>query len=72
MIIFTDHALRRMRERKITKAQVVETVKNPEIEMAEDDDIKLLRKHFGNQSLEVAVEMKGGKNKIIVITLYWL
>ena len=70
MIIFTDHALKRMRERKILRAQVIETVEHPEIEIVEDDDIKLLRKKFGNKSLEVAIE--SGKNKIIVITLYWL
>ena len=70
MIIFTDHAQIRMRERKISRAQVIETIKHPEIEMIEDDDIKLVRKKFGNKSLEVAIE--SGKNKVIVITLYWL
>ncbi len=70
MIIFTDHARRRMRERKIARAQVLETIKNPEIEIVEDDNIKLLRRKFKDKSLEVAVE--SGKNKIIVITLYWL
>lgn len=72
MIIFTDHAIRRMRGRSVSRAQVIETIKNPEIEIAEDGNIKLLRKKLGDKSLEVAVEMKSGKKKIIVITLYWL
>jgi len=51
MIIFTDRALKRMRERGISRAQVLETIKNPEIEIT---------------------KVETGKNKIIVITLYWL
>ncbi len=70
MIIFTDHALKRMRERKVSRAQVLETIKNPEIEIVEDNNIKLLRRKFKNKPLEIAVET--GKNKIIVVTLYWL
>ena len=70
MIIFTDHALKRMRGRKVTKTQVAATIKNPEIEIIESGGVKLLRKKFKDKSLEVAIE--SGKNKIIVITLYWV
>jgi len=70
MIIFTNHALKRMRERGISRAQVLETIKNPEIEIMEDDNIKLLRRKFKDKSLGIAIE--SGKNKIIVVTLYWL
>ncbi|OGF61924.1 hypothetical protein A2926_00360 [Candidatus Giovannonibacteria bacterium RIFCSPLOWO2_01_FULL_44_40] len=70
MIIFTNHALKRMRERKVSRAQVLETIKNPEIEIVEDGNIKLARRGFAGKSLEVAIE--NGGNKTIVITLYWL
>lgn len=69
MIIFTDHALKRIRERRISKAQVLETIKNPEIEILEDDNIKLLRRRFGSKSLEIAAEIKSGKNKTVVVIL---
>lgn len=70
MIIFTDHAKRRMRERKISKAQVSIVLEHPESAESEDGNIKILRKKFGNKVLEIVIETS--KNKIIVITLYWL
>ncbi|MDP3934966.1 MAG: DUF4258 domain-containing protein [Candidatus Giovannonibacteria bacterium] len=70
MIIFTDHALRRMRERKISKAQVSMVLEHPESAESEEGNIKILRKKFENRALEIVIET--GKNKIIVVTLYWL
>lgn len=66
MIIFTKHALIRMRERNIMKRDVIQAIKNPYTRQTESENVKIFRK----ENLEVIGEIK--KNKIIVITLYWL
>jgi hypothetical protein len=70
MIIFTDHALRRMKERKVLKRQVVGLLKSPDSVVIEEDKLKSFQKKFGRKVLEVIAEVN--KNKIIIITLYWL
>jgi hypothetical protein len=70
MLVFTDHALKRMNERKVTKSQVTVALKTPDIITDEEDGVKIFRKKLGNKILEVVAEIK--KNKFIVITLYWL
>lgn len=66
MIIFTIHALARMRERKIRRQEVKEAIKNPDMKRTMTDGITIFRK----EKLEIVSEII--KNKIIVITIYWL
>ena len=70
MIIFTAHARKRMRERKISKSQVIATVENPESAKPQDNNLKILQKRFSTKVFELVIE--SGKNKVIVVTLYWL
>jgi hypothetical protein len=70
MIIFTDHARRRMAERKISKQQVITTLKQPDAKKDGIDRTKLLQKKYRDKTLEVVVEFY--KNKIVIITLYWI
>lgn len=66
MIIFTKHALTRMRERNVTKRDIIQAIENPNMRQKESANVEIFRK----ENLEVICEIK--KNKIIVITLYWL
>ena len=70
MIIYTNHALARIRERKISKAQIVAAIENPEYTKLQENNIKIIRKKFGGKILELVLET--GKNKLVVVTLYWL
>ncbi|KKT42037.1 hypothetical protein A2W54_03325 [Candidatus Giovannonibacteria bacterium RIFCSPHIGHO2_02_43_13] len=70
MIIFTNHAKKRMRERKILKSQIIAAIENPESAESQENDLKILRRKFGDKILELVIE--SGKNKVIVVTLYWL
>ena len=70
VIIFTAHALRRMHERKVSRRQVAMTVKKPDSVGTEESDVKLFRREFNSHTLEVVAE--AAKNKIIIITVYWI
>jgi len=59
-----------MKERGIQKPTVLETVKNPDAVRLEEDDLKLFRKEYSKRTLEIVAEIK--KNKIIIVTFYWL
>lgn len=66
MIIFTTHALIRMRERKIRKQEARKAIENPDAKRSMSDGVIIFRKN----SLEIICQIV--KNKIIVITIYWL
>lgn len=70
MIIFTDHALIRMKERGVSRTQVMAAIRNPEEVVEEEDGAKIFRKRFGNATLAVIAEIK--KRKTVLITLYWI
>lgn len=65
-IIFTTHSLTRMRERNVAKQDIIQAIKQPDIQQRESENVEIFRK----ENLEVVGEIK--KNKIIIITLYWL
>ena len=66
MIIFTKHAIIRIRERKIKKQDVREALKNPDTKRTASNGVTIFQKN----KLEVAGEVI--KNKIIVVTVYWI
>lgn len=69
-IVFSEHALIRIRERKISKLEVYATIQNPQ---GKDDTYKeriLLRRNFGSKILETAVRIE--EKCIIVISAYYL
>ena len=68
IIIFTNHARKRMKERRISRAEVAITVRHPDV-IEENNGIQIFRKRYKLSSLEVVTEVK--KGKLIVITLYW-
>ena len=70
MIIFTVHALKRMQERSITRAEVTATLRKPDLTVLEEKDLMVFRKVYGIKTLEVISEVR--KLKFIVITAYWI
>ena len=70
MIVFSDHAIERSKERKIPKKLILETIFSPEKVTENFRGRKLHRKRFGDKILEVVTITKGPK--ITIITQYWL
>lgn len=70
MVEFTDHARKRMFERKVSKARVLTALKHPDAIEDEDVGIQLFKKRFNGRVLGVVVEVK--LKRIVVITIYWI
>ncbi len=70
MIIFTDHALLKLRQRGISRQIVVQTLKNPDQEQP-GHKLRLIRyKKF--KKLLMAVVFVAEAHDVIVITAHWV
>ncbi len=69
-IIYSPHAKKRLRERKISKAAVIQTIKKPDKELSSDRNRIIAQRYFGNRILEVIYVKEN--NQIVIITLYYL
>lgn len=69
-IIYSPHAKKRLRERKISKATVILAIKDPDKELLGDRNRIITRRRFGNRILEVIYVKEN--NQIIITTLYYL
>jgi len=69
MIIFTQHSLLKLNQRKISKNLVFETLKNPEHILKSYSNREICYKKFGQLHLKVVYKKEDGN--IIVITQYW-
>jgi len=68
-IVFTLHALEQMKERKIHREWVLETLLRPD-EVEQETSIKwLAKRRLNGHTLEVVFERR---TNIKVITLYWI
>lgn len=70
LIIFSQHALVKLEQRKIIRRFVLETVKNPELIRPSYSLRDELYKKFGKYYLKVVV--KRYNNRIIVLTMHWV
>ena len=69
MTIYTDHALERMRVRRIKKAWVEEAIKNPDsVIHARQGKKQSIKKINGAEISVIYVEKS---NHIVVITVFW-
>jgi len=68
-IVFSDHALRQIKIRRIRKSQVIETITNYDEILPSFKNRKLRRKAFESTILEVVTITEG--SKIIVVTAYF-
>lgn len=69
-VVFSEHAKKQFKERKITKSRVILTVENPDKILPSFKDRKLRQKAFGGTILEVVTKTEGFR--ITVITAYYL
>lgn len=67
-IKFSNHAIDNLKERKISKKRVVETVNNPDNMLASFKNRRLRQKRFGDRILEVVTVTEG--SRITVVTAY--
>lgn len=63
-IVFSDHALERIKERRIAKLKIYATVKNPQEKQLSFKGRDIYKRKYGKKTLEVVVKSEG---KIIVI-----
>lgn len=69
-IVLSDHAERQIKERKLSRKQLVETINSPDIKEKSFKNRRLRRKAFSDKMLEVVTVTEG--SKITVITAYYL
>ena len=69
-IIFTKHFVIKLRQRKINKVFVLETIKNPGLTRPTYGLREELYRKFGKHYLKVVIKRK--KERIIVLTTHWV
>lgn len=70
MIIFTQHALLKLKQREIKRNLVLETLKNPEKILSSRNDREIAFRKFGKLYLKVVFRKE--QNNIVVITQHWV
>ena len=70
MIIFTQHAIIRMKERVISRKDVKIMIQNPDNIYRSFDDRVIFQKKIKSKTLEVII--KKDDRKTIILTCYWL
>ncbi len=69
-IIFTKHFFIKLRQRKINKVFVLETIKNPDLVRPTYDLREEMYKSFGQYHLKVIIKRR--KQHILVLTTHWV
>ena len=67
-VVFTEHLKERLRKRKISEDEVIQTIKSPE-RLTKEEDKYYAKKNIGRGIIEVVYERE---NYIKVVTVYWL
>ena len=70
MIIFSDHAKARLKQRHIPKQFILEAMTQPDTKKAGSRSRRLYRRRYGDKILEVVATQEN--SNIIIITQYWL
>lgn len=69
MIIFTEHALLKLKQRGIKKDLVLQTLKNPERTLLSRNNREIALKKIGKLYLKVVFRQE--EKNIVVITQHW-
>ncbi|MBU4298771.1 DUF4258 domain-containing protein [Patescibacteria group bacterium] len=69
MIIFTNHALLKLRQRGISKAAAIESLKSPTYRIPSYSNRMIAYKKFDKLYLKVIYKVENGD--IVVITQHW-
>jgi len=68
-IAYTEHATFRMRHRAVSKANVEDTIRNPDFSLITRVGRSVALKKYGDKFLKVVYEKSN--DKITVVTVYW-
>lgn len=69
VVDYSEHATFRMRHRAISKANVEDTIRNPDFSSITRFDKTVALKKYGDKFLKVIYEKSN--DKITVVTVYW-
>jgi hypothetical protein len=69
-IVYSPHALKRLKQRKILVVEVLKTLKNPDNEFDSARNRKIVNKRFSRRTLEIVYVIEN--KTLIIITLYYL
>lgn len=69
MIIFSDHALLKLEQRKMEKELVITALKSPDLTKPSYGDRQIAYKRFGKLYLKVIYRKEG--DNLIIITQHW-
>jgi len=70
LIIFTKHAIIKLKQRKINRQFVLEVVKNPELIRPTYGFREELYRKFGKYYLKVVIKRR--KESVLVLTQHWI
>jgi hypothetical protein len=70
MIIFTNHALLKLKQRRISKTIVIKTLESPDYKFPSYSDRIIAYKKFDKLYLKVVYKIK--EEDIVVITQHWI
>jgi len=70
VIIYTDHARLRLKQRAIEESQILETVSKPDEVLKSFEKRSVARKRFSGKILEVVFTKQN--NDLVIITAYFL
>lgn len=68
-VIFSEHALRKIKERDLNKMKIIETIESPDYHEFTNGNRQLAEKNFGKLNLRVIFCQEN--SFIIIITAYW-
>ncbi|MDO8518263.1 MAG: DUF4258 domain-containing protein [bacterium] len=69
-IEFSDHAELKIRQRKLSRQKILETVERPDLVQLGYSGREKLFKNFGKNHLQVIVKREAGS--IVVVTAHWI
>jgi len=67
--VWTNHVLERIRDRKISQSQIIETLRWPESTNKSSDGATNSQRKFGNQTVSV-ISKKNEKNEDIILSVW--
>lgn len=68
-IIWTNHAKKRISDRKISKNQVIQTINSPDSKINNEDGSIEVTREYGNQKIHVVVK-ENEKSEFIVLSCW--
>lgn len=68
-IIWTNHAKKRISDRKITQNQILESVKSPDSKINNEDGSVEVAKEYGNQKVHVVIK-ENEKGELIILSCW--